>query len=73
MKRKEANSSNLLDSRLLKPSEAARYLNTSVRTLRRLFYRGKFSAIRSRNFVRYDRLELDRWIEDQKERGRPLR
>ena len=55
-------------ARLLTPAQAAQYLGVSVRTLRRLFYKGHFGAIRSRNFMRYDRLDLDRWIDDQKER-----
>jgi excisionase family DNA binding protein len=55
-------------TRLLTPVQAAQYLGISTKTLRRLFYRGHFGAIRSRHFVRYDRLELDRWIDDQKVR-----
>jgi excisionase family DNA binding protein len=55
-------------TRLLSPTQAAQYLGVSTKTLRRLFYRGHFGAIRSRHFVRYDRLDLDRWIDDQKVR-----
>ena len=67
MARPDSGEDDVKAARLLTPSQAARYLGISTRTLRRLFYRGHFGAIRSRHFVRYDKLELDRWIEEQKE------
>jgi len=53
--------------RLLRAKEAAAYLNVSTRTLWSLSNMGKIPTIRfgtgGRHSVRYDRRDLDEWIE----------
>jgi excisionase family DNA binding protein len=53
-------------SRLLSTSCAARYLGVSAWTVRRLVYAGEVPAIRG-DRLRFDRKDLDRWIENNKE------
>jgi hypothetical protein len=53
------------ETRLLTPEEAAEYLQISTRTLRRL----DVPRVRLRSVTRYDRKDLDTWLDSQKVGG----
>jgi excisionase family DNA binding protein len=52
--------------RLLRTTDAARYVGVSQWTLRRLAYDGKIKFVRGK-FLRFDIQDLDGYIESQKE------
>lgn len=54
---------------LLTPQEAADALTISPRTLWAMTKEGRIPAIRIGRLVRYDRADLVRWIEAQKQAG----
>ena len=54
-------------SRLLSTACGARYLGVSVWTVRRLVYAGELPAQRRGRRMRFDKKDLDRWIEGNKE------
>ena len=54
-----------LEPRLLTYREAAAYLNISERTLWSMQKYGEIATVRLRQSVRFDRQELDRWIDAQ--------
>jgi excisionase family DNA binding protein len=55
------------DSRLLDVPGAAQYLDTTVRNIRELVYKRRIPYVKLGRLVRFDRRDLDRWIEEQKE------
>jgi excisionase family DNA binding protein len=59
-----------LEPLLVTPEEAARLLSLSPRTLARLTAAGEIRPVRAGRSVRYDRRELERWIE-QAQQPRP--
>ena len=54
-----------VEPRLLTYREAAAYLNISERTLWSMQKYGEIATVRLRQSVRFDRQELDRWIDAQ--------
>jgi excisionase family DNA binding protein len=60
-----------LENRYLKPSEAAEYLSTSTRTLRRIRDAGQIKCSYLGRQVRYRISDLDKYMEAQ--RGRVIR
>lgn len=53
----------MLEPRLLKIADAACYLNYHEETLYELARKGFIPVVKVGRSVRFDRLELDRWIE----------
>ncbi len=56
---------------LLRSTEAAAYLSISPRTLWTLTKRGDIPCVRIGRSVRYDRRDLEAWIQRAKESGTP--
>lgn len=57
---------------ILKPSEAADYIGTTVGTLGNWRSAGKGPAyIKQDRFIRYSRAELDRWLSAQQRQPEP--
>jgi excisionase family DNA binding protein len=54
---------------LLDPAQAARYLGTSERHLRRLWQEGRLSAVKIGRRVRFTRRDLDSFIEANRHRA----
>jgi excisionase family DNA binding protein len=59
----------LLDCRLLDADGAARYLGMTTSALRHKIERGLIPTVRMDGKLRFDRLELDRWIDTAKREG----
>lgn len=59
---------NVFEPRLLTYPEAADYLRISERTLWSMVNDGQIKCVRVRHSVRFDRHELDRWIDEQQRR-----
>ncbi|MFN0118178.1 MAG: helix-turn-helix domain-containing protein [Elusimicrobiota bacterium] len=53
----------MIEPRLLKADEAAQYLNYHYETLYELARRGEIPAVKVGRSVRFDRLELDKWVD----------
>lgn len=52
-----------MEHRLLKVDEAATYLNFHPETLYELARKGVVPAVKQGRAIRFDRVELDRWID----------
>ena len=52
-----------MEPRLLKADEAARYLNYHAETLYELTRKGMILAVKVGRSLRWDRVELDKWID----------
>lgn len=61
---------NQLSPRLLTIEQAAVYLGRTREAVQHLVTLGKLPNVRTDRRVFIDRLDLDKWIEDHKERGR---
>ncbi|MEI9975087.1 MAG: helix-turn-helix domain-containing protein [Ignavibacteriota bacterium] len=57
------------DKKLLSIKEAAAYLGISRRVFEGLMYNGKIPIVREGTLKRFDREDLDRWIQLRKGRG----
>ena len=57
------------ESRLLSVVEAAAYLGVSAWHVRRLVWGGDLPAVRMGRLVRLDRIDLDKFIDEQKFRN----
>jgi excisionase family DNA binding protein len=57
------------ESRLLSVVEAAAYLGVSAWHVRRLVWGGDLPAVRLGRLVRLDRIDLDKFIDEQKFRN----
>lgn len=56
-------------SRLLTIKQAASHMGCSTRTIRRLIDTGRLDRVGSDRFIRVERRDLDRLIDDSKERA----
>lgn len=61
---------NRVESRLLTYQQAAIYLNLKYRTVLRLKEEGRLPFVAIGKFVRFDPIQLDRWIDTQTVRER---
>ncbi len=56
---------------LLDMEDVARWLCTSVRHVQRLVHERRLPYVKVGHFVRFDAVDVSRWIEEQKVDGRP--
>ena len=61
---------NRLSPRLFTIDQAAVYLGRTKEAIQHLVSLGKVPTVRTDRRIFIDRLDLDKWIEDHKERGR---
>lgn len=58
-----------VQKRLVTVKEAATYMGCSARTIRRLIDGGQLERVGTDRFIRIDRVDLDRLIDDSKDRA----